>query len=304
MTRLPPWIRKRVRLDTRYAAVREVLNRARLHTVCQSAQCPNECECFGRGTATFMILGNVCTRNCRFCAVTHGEAGALDPDEPRRVAGAVMDLGVRHAVITSVTRDDVPDGGARIFAETVRAIRRASGGRVTVEVLTPDFKGAACDMATVLAAGPDVFNHNIETVQRLQASIRPQADYARSLAVLRVAADHRPKPFVKSGIMVGLGETDEELYAAMADLRRADCEILTIGQYLAPSRGHWPVARFVEPHVFEAYAERGRKLGFKSVVAGPLVRSSYEAEKCLAQCRDASASDAEADAAGGAAAAE
>jgi len=285
MSRLPPWIRTRVRVDGCYAQVHNLIRKGALHTVCESAQCPNRPECFGRGTATFMILGDRCVRNCRFCAVNTGDPLPLDPDEPERVAAAVAELRLKHAVITSVTRDDLDDGGAAAFAATIRAIRERAGQHVTIEVLTPDFQGNRHDIRTVAAAGPDVFNHNLETVRRLQPKIRPQADYTRSLAVLRCVAGFEPRPVVKSGIMAGLGETDDELYEAMRDLRSAGCEVLTVGQYLAPSREHWPVARFVHPETFEVYANKARAMGFKAVASGPLVRSSYRAGETLRQAR-------------------
>lgn len=276
--RLPPWIRIRVGAQDSTAAVNQLLSQTALHTVCQGAHCPNQHECFSRGTATFMILGDVCTRDCRFCAVTTGHPTPLDPGEPERVAEAAAKLGLRHVVVTSVTRDDLPDGGAGHFANTIRALRKRLP-TAKIEVLVPDFQERAADMATVLTAGPDVFNHNLETVRRLQRAIRPAADYERSLSVLRFAAAWSPRPTVKSGLMVGLGETDDELFEAMADLRKAGCDLLTIGQYLAPSQRHAPVARFVPPETFDAYAREGTRLGFGGVASGPLVRSSYQADR-------------------------
>ena len=274
--RLPPWIRIRYGGQGERETVNKLLAESSLHTVCQGAQCPNQHECFSRGVATFMILGDICTRNCRFCAVTTGQPPPVDADEPRRVAEAAAKLKLNHVVVTSVTRDDLPDGGAGHFAATIRALRSALPA-ATVEVLTPDFKGVERDIDTVLEAAPDVFNHNLETVQRLQRIIRPAADYVRSLGVLAYAA-RQGKALVKSGLMVGLGETDEEIYAAMEDLRKAGVVLLTIGQYLAPSPGHAPVARFVPPPQFEDYARRGTAMGFRNVAAGPMVRSSYMAE--------------------------
>lgn len=285
--RLPPWIRIRYGGRETQETVNQLLETHALHTVCQGAQCPNQHECFSRGVATFMILGDVCTRDCRFCAVKTGAPPPLDYDEPRRVADAAAHLKLRHVVVTSVTRDDLHDGGAAHFAATIRALRELVPS-ATVEVLTPDFKGSERDIDTVLDAQPDVFNHNLETVRRLQKTIRPAADYDRSLAVLEFAGrSRRPasgvlgqnlNALVKSGLMVGLGETDEEIDEAMADLRRVGVDLLTIGQYLAPSAGHAPVQRFVPPPQFEAYARRGMEMGFRNVASGPMVRSSYMAE--------------------------
>lgn len=281
MPRLPAWLRRDIRTDRDYGRVQRLVASGGLHTVCQSARCPNICECWNRGTATFMILGDSCTRNCRFCAVQHGAPAVIDSGEPERVATACREMGLRYAVITSVTRDDMEDGGAGLFAATIRAIRREVPD-AAVEVLVPDFKGRESSISTVLEARPDVFAHNVETVARLQGRIRPQASYARSLAVLRFAAGWRPLVPVKSGFMVGMGETDAEIEAALADLRAAGCRMVTIGQYLAPTRGHAPVERFVEPALFEVYAGMARRLGFAYVASGPLVRSSYRAEELLA----------------------
>jgi len=286
--RLPPWIRIRLKTDGKYGLVQSLIDGHKLHTVCNSAHCPNQQECFNRGTATVMILGNICTRSCRFCAVSSITAPRrmpeqVDRDEPRRVAELVQKLNLRHAVVTSVTRDDLPDGGASIFAETILEIRRATEGRTTIEVLTPDFNGSEESLAAVLSAGPDVFNHNLETVERLQSEVRPQADYHRSLAVLKFAAGSNEAGLIKSGLMVGLGETDEELFGAFEDLLEAECKYLTIGQYLAPSEKHWPVKRFVNPGMFDEYKKQALALGFKGVASGPLVRSSYLAEQFLRQ---------------------
>lgn len=274
--RLPPWIRVRVPARGPAAAVTDLLARGSLHTVCQGAHCPNQSECFNRGTATFMILGDTCTRDCRFCAVTAGRPLPPDPGEPERVAEAAARLALKHIVVTSVTRDDLPDGGAGLFAETIRAIR-VRLPKSAIEVLVPDFLGREIDLTTVLAARPEVFNHNLETVRRLQREIRPAADYERSLAVLRFAAASTLPPAVKSGLMVGLGETDGEMREAIADLRQAGCGLLTIGQYLAPSRQHAPVRRYVPPETFAGYARFATGLGFRGVASGPMVRSSYHA---------------------------
>jgi lipoic acid synthetase len=264
--------------------VRKLLQDLRLHTVCESARCPNQCDCWARGTATFLILGNTCTRNCRFCAVHHGAPGAVEADEPARVAEAVKALGIKFAVITSVTRDDLPDGGAAHFAATIRAVREAVPG-VGVEVLTPDFGGREADIATVLAAEPDVFNHNMETCARLTAAVRSGAEYARSLRVLataaRLAANHSgARTLIKSGFMLGMGETGEEIRELLRELRAAGVQILTIGQYLPPSAKHWPLERYVTPEEFERWGVAAREeFGFAEVVSRPLVRSSFLAEE-------------------------
>jgi lipoic acid synthetase len=273
----PPWIRCRLSCETSVRSTVATLERLALNTVCQSAHCPNIAECFSRKTATFLILGNVCTRSCRFCAVRNGQPEPLDTDEPERVARAVAELGLRHAVITSVTRDDLPDGGGDRFAETVRTIRTRCQG-VTIEVLVPDFRGDAHPIESVVNSRPDVFAHNIETVPRLYGGVRPGADYDRSLAVLEVAKRQNSEVLTKSGIMVGMGESWDEVVGVMKDLRSARCDVFTIGQYLSPSKDHYQVAEFVPPSVFEKYATVGGELGFKHVASGPLVRSSYMAD--------------------------
>mgnify|MGYP000097261751 FL=1 len=278
--RLPPWIRARSPLGSATEAVREILKRYRLNTVCQSAACPNAGECFAEGTATFMILGRECTRDCRFCAVRPGEPGPPDPSEPERVAAAAQELGLHHVVVTSVTRDDLPDGGAGHFAATIRAIRTLCP-EATVEVLTPDFGGDPGAVAAVVAAGPDVYNHNVETVPRLYPVVRPGARYWRSLELLRRVKELAPGMRTKSGLMVGLGEREEEIMAVLSDLRAAGCEMLTIGQYLRPSRDHLPVAEYVPPERFAAWAEWARAMGFVHVAAGPLVRSSFHAGEAM-----------------------
>ena len=280
--RFPAWIRKRIPTGQEAARVRGLLAELELDTVCSRAHCPNLPECFARGTATFLILGTSCTRSCRFCAVGTAPPGPLRPEEPEAVAEACAALGLRHVVVTSVTRDDLPDGGAAHFAETIRAVR-ARLPRAVIEVLTPDFQGEAAAIETVLDARPDIFNHNVETVPRLYPAVRPQADYRRSLAVLGLAkrrvADRPGRLYTKSGLMVGLGEQPAEVSAALRDLRDVGCDILTIGQYLAPSAAHHPVARFVEPAEFAAWEAEARSLGFAAVAAGPFVRSSYQAEE-------------------------
>ena len=264
------------------------LERLQLATVCQSAHCPNQGECFQQGTATFMILGTRCTRRCRFCAVDKGAPHATDDGEPKRVAMAVQQLGLTHAVVTSVTRDDLPDGGAGHFAGTIQQIRKQCPG-VSVEVLVPDFNGAIPALDTVCAARPDVFNHNIETVPRLYAGIRPVAGYRRSLCVLSYAFSRGL--LVKSGLMLGLGETENEIKKTIVDIKYAGCMLLTLGQYLAPSKGHVPVARYVPPEEFEMWAETARGMGFTSVASGPLVRSSYRAGQMMDAWQSASGND-------------
>lgn len=248
-----------------------------LNTVCAEAKCPNRGECFSRGTATFLILGSVCTRNCAFCGVDFGDPLAPDPEEPNRLAKAALKMGLKHVVITSVTRDDLRDGGASFFASVVKAVRQKLP-KATVEVLIPDFAGSRQALHTVLDSAPDVLNHNIETVPRLYSSVRPQAEYGRSLQLLsRTAADGRSK--VKSGIMVGLGETELEVEEVMGDLRKSGCSILTIGQYLRPSRHQVPLREFISPRKFSDYEQIARSMGFEHVFSGPYVRSSYRAEE-------------------------
>ncbi|MCS7315165.1 MAG: lipoyl synthase [Bryobacterales bacterium] len=279
--RLPAWLRKP---ETDFVALHQIkreLRRRSLHTVCEAARCPNIHECFHRGTATFMILGDRCTRGCGFCAVAKARhPPPPDPCEPARVAEMARQMGLRHVVVTSVNRDDLPDGGAAHFAATIAEIRKALPG-ATVEVLTPDFRGDLDAVETVLAAGPDVFNHNVETVPRLYPRVRPQARYERSLAVLAFAGRRPRAPLVKSGLMVGLGETPEEVRAVMRDLRQAGVAILTVGQYLQPTLRNLPVVEYVPPERFEEYRRSGLELGFRAVFSGPFVRSSYMAERLV-----------------------
>jgi len=276
--RLPPWLRRGRRMDEDFADVQALLREFDLHTVCAEADCPNRAECWNRGTATFLILGRRCTRNCRFCNV---EAGP--PDEPRRVAEAAARMRLRHVVITSVTRDDLPDGGAVEFAETIAAVRTRLPD-AAVEVLIPDFGGNPEALRRVLRARPDVLNHNLETVRRLQPLIRPRASYERSLQVLAAAAA-ADGPRVKSGLMLGLGETDAEVMRALGDLAEVGVRILTVGQYLAPSPRHWQIQRFVTPEEFDRVARAAREMGFDAVAAGPLVRSSYRADAAFGEAR-------------------
>ncbi|MDI9584948.1 MAG: lipoyl synthase [Acidobacteriota bacterium] len=277
--RLPEWLRVKTGKARLSQATRSLVEAHGLHTVCQSARCPNIGECYCSGTATFLILGNVCTRNCRFCAVAHGSPGPVDPDEPGRLAQAAAELGLRYVVVTSVTRDDLPDGGASQFAATVRELKRQIPG-VLVEVLPSDMGGDEAALRTVLDSGPDVFNHNLETVRRLQPVVRPQAGYERSLGVLRRARELGA--LTKSGLIVGLGETRDELREALDDLASCGVRILTIGQYLQPTRAHMPVARYVEPAEFDEFADWGRQAGIDHVVSGPFVRSSYQAAEAAA----------------------
>jgi len=277
--RKPPWLKVTGFSGVAYDGVRGLLKQYGLNTVCQSANCPNRGECFNRGTATFLILGPLCTRNCRFCDVPSGKPKPPDPSEPSRVAAVALKLKLRHVVITSVTRDDLPDGGARQFAETVRGIRRHLP-ESTIEVLTPDFKGTPAALEVVMAAAPDVFNHNLETIPRLYETVRPGADYQRSLDLLREAHD-RYGAITKSGLMLGLGETIDELKEVFEDLAENQVSMLTIGQYLSPSREHLPVVRYVPPEEFDELAEVARSVGIRRVFSGPLVRSSYLADTLL-----------------------
>ncbi|MEM8558079.1 MAG: lipoyl synthase [Bacteroidota bacterium] len=275
----PEWLRVKLPYGDTFRNVQDIIAKHDLHTVCQSARCPNMGECWTAGTATFMILGNVCTRSCSFCAVMTGRPGKkdLDWDEPRRVTDAAKLMGLRHVVITSVNRDDRKDGGAPIFAECIRLLKDEIDG-VTIEVLTPDFRGAEAAMDTVFEARPDVFNHNIETVPRLYRRVRPQADYQRSLDVLQRAKDAFGLR-TKSGIMVGLGETRDEVLSLMDDFAGIGLNVMTIGQYLQPTKMHLPVEEFVHPDVFAWYKEQGEARGIEHVESGPLVRSSYHAER-------------------------
>jgi lipoic acid synthetase len=278
---LPKWLRKSATHFQAVHALKTEIRGLNLHTVCESARCPNLHECFSRGAATFMILGNLCTRGCGFCSVPkgspHKQEFTLDPDEPLNVARAAAGWKLRYVVITSVNRDDLPDGGSHHFAETVREVRNALPS-ARIEVLTPDFCGDLVAVARVLDAGPHVFNHNMETVRRLYRRVRPQADYQQSLDVLRFAKTYRPDVLTKSGLMVGLGEEPSEVEQLLRDLRGANVDVATIGQYLQPTRRNLPVATYVTPAQFDAYREYGLAIGFKMVFSGPLVRSSYMAD--------------------------
>jgi lipoic acid synthetase len=273
----PPWLKKRLPLDGPFRTLEHDLRANRLHTVCQEALCPNRGECFTSGVATFLIMGNVCTRDCRFCAVRPGRPLPLDPDEPARVAAEVKHLGLRFAVITSVTRDDLPDGGATHFVRVIQAIRKECQ-EVGIEILVPDFMGAIAALDLIAAETPEVINHNIETVPRLYPAVRPQAEYDRSLRLLERVKEKNHSVVTKSGLMVGLGEKKEEVIHVMDDLHRHHCDLLTIGQYLSPSKGHFPVKEYIHPETFDDYAGMALAMGFKAVASGPFVRSSYEAE--------------------------
>lgn len=276
--RLPQWLKVAMPGGPGYLELKRLMRGQQLHTVCEEAHCPNIGECWERGTATFMILGDLCTRRCHYCAVTTGRPQGLDLQEPARLAAAVQELGLRYCVITSVNRDDLPDGGAFIFAACINRIR-AQSPNCKVEVLIPDFAGSKDALARVMAAGPDVLNHNIESTRRLFPRVRPKGDYQLSLNLLAQAKELSPKAVTKSGIIVGMGETQEELVATMADLRAVDCDLLTIGQYLRPSAKHIAIDRFYPPDEFAELARIGREMGFKHVAAGPLVRSSYHADE-------------------------
>ena len=274
---LPEWICVKVPKRLKAEPLRQELARLGIHTVCQSARCPNIGECFSRRIATFMILGETCTRRCGFCAIKTGRGEPVDPYEPLKIATMVSKLNLRHAVITSVTRDDLPDEGANQFAKTVRAIKSLCPN-ITVEVLTPDFHARRELIALVLDSKPDVYNHNVETVPRLQKSVRPQSSYERSLKVLEIVKELEPTMLTKSGLMVGLGETMDEVIQVLKDLRAIGCDIVTVGQYLQPTKWHLPVARYVTPEEFTEIERIGYELGFKHVFSGPFVRSSYLAD--------------------------
>ncbi len=273
----PPWLKKRIFLGES-DKVKIILRKLNLHTVCEEAGCPNRGECFAKGRATFMLLGDTCTRNCRFCGVKKGVPLSPDSGEPQRIAKAARELGLKHIVITSVTRDDLKDGGAEEFANVIIKIRKLIP-QARVEVLTPDFEGLREAIRKVVAAKPDIFNHNVETVPRLYSQLRPQAEYKRSLKVLEEIKKENGNIYTKSGLMLGLGEKEEEVLKVMKDLRESGCDILTLGQYLSPSKKHYPVYEFIHPDVFNLYKVEAEKMGFFSVSSGPFVRSSYYAEE-------------------------
>jgi len=274
----PRWLKKRLPTGPEYEKVKKLIDQDRLHTVCQEAKCPNMWECFSQKTATFLIMGSRCTRNCRFCSVAQGPAGPPDPSESERVAEAVLQMGLSYVVITSVTRDDLADGGAVFFAKTIEAVHRQAPSS-KVEVLIPDFQGAAQALQTVLNAHPDILNHNIETVPRLYPIVRPQARYWRSLQLLSRVQTYAPGLPIKSGLMLGLGESFEEIRSTLKDLIEAGCRILTLGQYLQPSKAHLPVKRFITPEEFDKWKSSALEMGFSEVASGPFVRSSYHARE-------------------------
>ncbi len=275
--RRPPWLTIRMPTGETYRDLKRLMRSKSLHTICEEARCPNMAECWGHGTATFLILGDVCTRSCRFCDVQTGRPAPLDWDEPERVAQAVRAMDLRHVVITSVNRDEREDGGAPIFALCIERVRQAQPG-CTVEVLVPDFKGSVAALKTVMDARPDILNHNVETVPRLFRQVQPQDRYEWAMATLRNAKELWPQAVTKSGIMVGLGETFDEVLEVLGDLRQVGVDILTVGQYLQPTRKHMPIDRYYTPEEFDEFKRRGEEMGFKWVESGPLVRSSYNAD--------------------------
>lgn len=274
--RLPGWLKMKLPIGYKYSRVKNLSQKHKLHTICSSGNCPNIGECWSRGTATFMILGDICTRNCKFCGVKTGKPAPVDQDEPFRVAESVRILGLKHCVVTSVDRDDLPDGGASIWAETISSIKKINPG-TTIEVLIPDFNGQSELIRQVIDAGPEVISHNLETVRRLTPSVRSKAGYDTSLGVIRFVSSSKIRS--KSGIMLGLGETRDEILETMDDLLEAGCEVLTIGQYLAPGKDHMPVISYIHPEQFEEYGRIALQKGFRFVESSPLVRSSYNAEK-------------------------
>jgi len=274
--RRPEWLKTRLPVGDNYLNIKRLLRSSELHTVCEEANCPNIGECFSQKTATFLILGDVCTRGCRFCNVEKGVAQPLDFDEPERVAIAAKEMGLKHIVVTSVTRDDIPDGGAAIYAMTISAIRKYNP-ESTIEVLIPDFKGSDEALNTVIGESPDVINHNIETVPRLYKTVRPGAVYERSLRLLKTVSESSRTITAKAGLMAGLGEQFQEIVEVMKDIRDSGCDILTIGQYLSPTRNHLPVQRYYHPDEFKELKAIGMEMGFKYIESGPLVRSSYHA---------------------------
>lgn len=278
-TKKPKWLRVKLPVGKKYTELRGLVDKYKLNTICTSGSCPNMGECWGEGTATFMILGNICTRSCGFCGVKTGKPETVEWDEPEKVARSISIMKIKHAVITSVDRDDLKDGGSIIWSETIKAVRRANPN-TTMETLIPDFQGDTNNIDRIIAAAPEVISHNMETVRRLTREVRIQAKYDRSLEVLRYIKE-QGQPRTKSGIMLGLGETEEEVFETLRDLRAANVDIVTIGQYLQPTKKHLPVKEFITPEQFKKYEEYGKELGFRHVESGALVRSSYKAQKHL-----------------------
>ena len=276
----PEWLKIRVRSGENLKAIEKVLKSYSLHTVCDEAACPNRMECFNKKTATFMILGRICTRSCTFCNVAEGVVEPVNPEEPSKIAAAVQELGLKYVVVTSVTRDDLPDGGAGHFVNVIKAVKAQDSG-ISVEVLIPDFKGDRGLLSLVVKAEPDILNHNIETVPSLYREVRPQADYSRSLELLKNVKEVNRNMLTKSGIMLGLGEKKEQVLSVLEDLCSIGCDLLTIGQYLAPSAEHHPVVEYIHPDIFSEYRDAALKMGFKSVASAPFVRSSYNAAEMI-----------------------
>jgi lipoic acid synthetase len=280
MRRHPDWLKVRIGSGENYSKVKTLLRTAKLHTICEEARCPNIAECFGCGTAVFLILGNVCTRDCKYCNVAHGTPGSLNKNEPRDIAESVRTLGLKYVVVTSVTRDDLPDGGAGVFVQTIQEIRQVNP-IVHIEVLIPDFKADRDALRNIVSVAPDVINHNIEVVERLFPEIRPQGDYQRSLSVLRMIKTIDTQMKTKSGLMIGLGETKEQILSTLQDLRMAQVDFLTIGQYLQPTKKHAEITKYYTPDEFQELKTIAQRLGFTHVESGPLVRSSYHAANAL-----------------------
>ncbi|MBF4694319.1 lipoyl synthase [Fusibacter ferrireducens] len=283
-TQKPEWLKAKAATKDEYHKIQDLMEKLNLHTVCQEANCPNLGECFSKGTATFMILGDLCTRNCRFCAVQKGLPTYLDEQEPQMVAEAAQKMELKHVVVTSVTRDDLADNGAKHYARTIEALHHINEG-ITVEVLIPDLQGSEQDLITILETSPEILNHNLETVPRLYETVRPMANYSRSLELLKRVKQLRPDILTKTGIMVGLGETEDEVIQLMKDIVEIDCDILTIGQYLQPSQQQLPVKTFVHPDQFKRYETIGKKMGIPYVASGPFVRSSYNAIEAIKKLR-------------------
>ena len=282
--RLPVWLRQKAPSPSILAEMKALFDGLSLHTVCESAECPNQGYCFSKGTATFLILGNICTRNCRFCAIKKGRPSPIDPNEPENVARAVSMLKLKHAIITSVTRDDLPDGGAAHFAKTIDAIRQANPQTI-IEVLIPDFQGSSSALKVVINSFPEIINHNVETVPRLYPEVRPKANYQQSLELLKRVKENDQRIATKSGLMLGLGERHNEVVRVMKELRQVDCDLLTLGQYLRPSSNHHPVCRYVPPSEFEEYKSIALEIGFSGVASAPLVRSSFNAAEMYSKLR-------------------